>query len=69
MVILSEPAYYSVLRLTNKLPKHLGFSKAQHRFLSSIKVSMKCFELNSTYNIRKRAMLGGMTFTQYPNLS
>jgi hypothetical protein len=63
VIILNEPAY-SVLRLMSESPKHLGFSERQHSFLNSIRVSMKCSELNSTYNIRKHATLGGMMLTQ-----
>jgi hypothetical protein len=66
-MILNEPAY-SVLRLTSESPKHLGFSKTQHNFLNNIRMSMKCFELDLAYNMRKDATLGGMTLTQNVDL-
>jgi hypothetical protein len=64
---LNEPTY-SVLKLTSESPKQLGFSKWQHSSLNSVRVSIKCFESNSTYNMRKHETLGGMTLIQYVDL-
>jgi hypothetical protein len=67
-VVTLDGAAYSVLRLMSKPRKKSAFSKLQSSSLNNIRVSMKCFELNSAYNMRKHGTLGGMTFTRYPYL-
>jgi hypothetical protein len=56
-------ATYRIFRLMSEFSKHPRHSNSQHSSLNDVRMSMKYFESNLTYNWCKHASLGGMMAT------